>query len=251
MAWSYDLLPAPERRLFARLAVFAGGWTLEAAEAVCAGEGLDPADVLDLLSQLVDKSLVVVEEEDGGGEVRYRLLETLREYAARAPGGEGEAAGRKRGAPAPRRLLPGPGRAGRRGGSAGAAQAHWLARLETEHDNLRQALRWAVETGETELGLRLGVALWRFWNAHAYLSEGREWLGRVLDLPGVAPGSAARRRWPGCGARPSPRPDPWPGPRGTTAPPGPCTRTPWSPAGPGRPAGGGHWPSSGWARWPA
>ncbi len=182
VAWSYDLLPPAERRLFARLAVFAGGWTLEAAEAVCAGEGLDPDDVLDLLSQLVDKSLVLVDEADGGGEVRYRLLESLREFAAERLAEEGEGAGsavrRRHGA----YYLALAEQAA--GGLYGAAQAHWLARLETEHDNLRQALRWAVETGQTELGLRLGVSLWRFWNAHAYLSEGREWLGRVLDLPG-------------------------------------------------------------------
>ncbi|HEX2516040.1 MAG TPA: tetratricopeptide repeat protein, partial [Chloroflexota bacterium] len=205
VAWSYDLLPPAERRLFARLAVFAGDWTLEGAEAICAdptpsgvvpqalgearpgtqgapGEGLDPDDVLDLLSQLVDKSLVLVDEADGGGEVRYRLLESLREFAAERLAEEGEGAGsavRRRHAAFYLALAEQAA-----GGLDGAAQAHWLARLEAEHDNLRQALRWAVETGQTELGLRLGVSLWRFWNAHAYLSEGREWLGRVLDLPG-------------------------------------------------------------------
>ncbi|HVG95609.1 MAG TPA: tetratricopeptide repeat protein, partial [Chloroflexota bacterium] len=179
--WSYDLLPGAERRLFGRLSVFAAGWTLGAAEAVCAGEGIDPADVLDLLSQLVDKSLVVVEEEDGGDEVRYRLLETLREYARDRLTGEGPAAGaavRRRHAAwfldfAETAALE----------LGGGAQSRWLNRLEAEQDNLRQALRWAVEAGAAATGLRLGVALWRFWNAHSYLTEGREWLGRLLDLP--------------------------------------------------------------------
>ena len=80
MDWSYDLLSEPERRLFNRLSVFAGGWTLEAAEAVCSGDGIEPDDVLDLLLQLVRKSLVVAEESRDGAE-RYRLLETLRQYA--------------------------------------------------------------------------------------------------------------------------------------------------------------------------
>jgi non-specific serine/threonine protein kinase len=192
--WSYDLLPAAERRLFGRLSVFAAGWTLGAAEAVCAGEGIDPADVLDLLSQLVDKSLVVVEEEDGGDEVRYRLLETLREYARSRLAGEGpeaRAAVRRRHAAwfldfaetaAPE--------------LGGSAQSRWLNRLEAEQENLRQALRWAVESGATATGLRLGVALWRFWNARSNLSEGREWLGRLLDLPlpPDAPPELARTR---------------------------------------------------------
>ena len=80
MDWSYDLLSEPERRLFNRLSVFAGGWTLEAAEAVCAGEGIEREEVLDLLLQLVRKSLVVAHEGSDGAE-RYRLLETLRQYA--------------------------------------------------------------------------------------------------------------------------------------------------------------------------
>src|SRR5207302_4540878 len=86
MDWSYDLLSDEERALLRRLSVFMGGWDLEAAEAICPGEGIEELDVFDLLSHLIDKSLVVVEqpttqEAAGGGKVRYRLLETVRQYA--------------------------------------------------------------------------------------------------------------------------------------------------------------------------
>jgi non-specific serine/threonine protein kinase len=162
--WSYDLLSEPERALFRRLAVFAGGWTLEAAEAVCAdpdGEGIAPADVLDLLTQLLDRSLVVREEhpEETYGAARYRLLETLRQYAAEKPVGAGagdtwrerhaafyvslaEAWARERPPPPPARVR---------------------ARFAREQGNFRAALRWCSERGRAETGLRLAVALTDQW----------------------------------------------------------------------------------------
>jgi non-specific serine/threonine protein kinase len=171
--WSHDLLADPERTLLRRLAVFAGGFALDAAEAVGAGDGLDGGAVLDLLGQLVDKSLVLT--EGAGGEARYRLLETVREYAAEhlAAAVETETArGRHRdwclalaeeAAPA----LWGP------------EQSTWADRLEREHANLRVALGVCLDH-EPELGLRLGAALWRFWQAHAHQTEGRGWLERLL-----------------------------------------------------------------------
>jgi non-specific serine/threonine protein kinase len=182
--WSHGLLPGPERVLLRRLAVFAGGWTIEAAETVCSGDGIAADDVLDLLAQLVGKSLVLA--EDRGGEMRYRLLETLRQYADEELRGAGEETllrGRhcawfldlaERAEP----------------GLVGPEQAAWLEGLEREHDNLRGALRWAVDHGEAETGLRLGAALWRFWWVHGHLSEGRRWLEAALAQGAGAPPTA-------------------------------------------------------------
>jgi predicted ATPase/DNA-binding CsgD family transcriptional regulator len=187
MDWSYGLLPEEERILLRRLSVFAGGFTLEAAEAVCAGEALAREGVLELLSHLVDKSLVVVSE--GSGEARYRLLETVRQYAAEKLEESREAELVKE--QHARYYL------------ALAEEAEpdlkdqgaWLERLETEHDNLRAALSWSLEpedaegpTGErAELGLGLAAALaqGRFWNAYGP-SEGRRWLEKGLARSGAA-----------------------------------------------------------------
>jgi predicted ATPase len=187
--WSYELLSDPERRLFERLAVFAGGWTLEGAERVCGGDGLDPRNVLDVLGQLVDKSLVVAEASPEGS-VRYRMLETLRHYAQEQQAArtiiesttqrhaEYYAELAERAEP---ELTGGGGRA-------------WLDRLEHDHGNLRSALRWTLETGNSELGMRLGGAAWRFWWVHGYLSEGRRWLDALLTAAGsTAPALAAVR----------------------------------------------------------
>lgn len=187
--WSYDLLSEPERALLRRLAPFAGGWTLDSAEAVCAdlpsasGEPdrclLDPCEVLDLMSQLVDKSLVGVQrgtEKDGGGETRYRLLETVRQYAADrlAESGE-EAAVRARHAAfflsLAERAAP---------ELTGANQEAWLDRVVTEHDNFRAALAWSQGEGDPVTGVRLGDALWWFWSNRGYWREGRDWLQSAL-----------------------------------------------------------------------
>ncbi|MBA2364777.1 MAG: tetratricopeptide repeat protein, partial [Chloroflexia bacterium] len=179
--WSYALLNEPERQLFAGLSVFAGGWTLEAAEPVgCAAAAGGPRseDALELLSRLVDRSLVQVEVGQGPW-IRYRLLESVRQYARERleEGGGMEAARRAHArffvvlAEEAEPELTGP------------QQAEWLARLEVEHDNARAALAQSLAVGEVEVGARLVAALWRFWWVHGHLSEGREWLGRVLASP--------------------------------------------------------------------
>ena len=178
--WSYDLLTEPERLLLARLSVFGGGWTVEAAEAVCVADDIAEFELLDLLSRLADKSLVQVEDADS--EVRYRLLESLREYSQGKLGQSGQTE---------------PWRARHRDyflafaeeaetQLRGSEQAAWLCRLETEHDNLRAALRWCETELENEdkdaaAWLRLCVALTRFWEVRGFFSEGRHWLGRVLS----------------------------------------------------------------------
>jgi predicted ATPase/DNA-binding SARP family transcriptional activator/DNA-binding CsgD family transcriptional regulator len=173
--WSYELLGEFERALFGRFSVFAGGWTLEAAEAVGTGEGLGEGDVLDALSGLVDKSLVVAEARQES-RVRYRLLEPVRQYAREKleESGEAEEARHRHASfflalaeEAEPRLR-------------GPEDLEWLERLETEHDNLRAALSWALVGEEAELGLRLAGALWTFWEARGYYGEGLAWLKRVL-----------------------------------------------------------------------
>lgn len=174
--WSHDLLTAEERILLRRLAVFAGGWALEGAEAVCAGEGLDRRDILDLLTRLVDRSLVVVEGQNGT--MRYRILETVRQYASEKLGEAGERTQvRERHAQwylalteEAEPMLRGP------------EQSVWLKRLEREYGNLRAALAWSVsESGDREQALRLAGNLWRFWNVRGYLSEWGEWLARAQE----------------------------------------------------------------------
>ena len=169
--WSYELLTAEEQRLFQQLSVFSGGWTLEAAEAVC-----EPApDVLALLLSLVSKSLVQVESQ--AGRSRYRLLETLRQYAAdKVREARTESAAQTRHLRWCERLA----RAGDRGIS-GPHRSEWLRRLEAEVDNFRAALRWSLlETAELETGLRLGASLVRFWFLVGTASEGSEWLEALL-----------------------------------------------------------------------
>ncbi|HEU5441670.1 MAG TPA: tetratricopeptide repeat protein, partial [Ktedonobacterales bacterium] len=179
IAWSYDLLTEPERRLFRRLGVFAGGWMLEAAEAVCAEPTEQDASVLDRLAVLVDKSLVV-SGEGAGGEPRFRLLELIREYALEQLMAAGEEATlRQRHA---EYLTAFAETAGTH--LFGESQAAWFARLDEEHVNLRAALGWAERSGAVELGLRLAAALWWFWQVRSHAREGRAWLERLLGLQG-------------------------------------------------------------------
>ena len=177
--WSYDLLNGQERRLLQRLSVFAAGWALEAAEPVCALDGVEDWDVLDLLTSLCDKSLVVVEQNDV--QSRYRLLETVRQYARERllESGGGETARHRHrdyylalAEEAEPKLT-------------GAEQAVWLRRLEEEHDNLRSALEWSRAGEDPEAGLRLCGALQSFWATRGHLSEGREWCARMLGKEGA------------------------------------------------------------------
>ena len=188
LEWSYDRLDEPERRVFERLSVFAGGWTLEAAEDVCAGEGIEPAAVMHVLGDLVRRSLVLAEPADRA--LRYRLLETLRQFAGERLSQRPEAdavrdrhaacflALAERAAPA----------------LVGPDEGHWLGRLEREHDNLRAALRRLIERRAVTDAQRLAGALYRFWYARGHFTEGRAVLAQVLQLPepaGPTPGRAA------------------------------------------------------------
>jgi predicted ATPase/DNA-binding SARP family transcriptional activator len=182
--WSYALLGELERRLFGRLSVFAGGWTLEAAEAVGAGD-IQQGDVVDLLSSLVDKSLVVAEAQEV---VRYRMLEPIRQYAReRFEESEEVEAVKRRHAEFYLVLAE-----EAEPGVEGPQQAAWLERLEAEHDNLRTALSWSLERSEeAELGLRVGEALGQFWYSRGYFGEGRRWLEEALAK--ASPASTAAR----------------------------------------------------------
>jgi predicted ATPase/DNA-binding winged helix-turn-helix (wHTH) protein/Tfp pilus assembly protein PilF len=177
--WSYDLLDEAEKQLFARLSVFAGGWTLAAAEVIGGGEAIAKGDVAFVLIALVEKSLVIV-NEDGD---RYRLLETIREYAAERlkAAGDGERVRERHrdyflalAEEAEPKLM-------------GTEQATWLRRLEEEHDNLRSALEWSLTVPESAEGLRFCGALQRFWWTRGHLSEGREWCARSLGPQGADP----------------------------------------------------------------
>jgi predicted ATPase len=175
--WSYDLLPEPERALLRRLSVFAGGWTLEAAETVCQGSGIDDYNLLELLTQLINKSLVVV-DADQEIETRYRLLETVRQYAREKLSEAGEGLEVR-----DRHLQYFLGLAERAEPQVqGAEQQAWLDRLEVEHDNFRAALEWSLGGEETraQAGLRIASSLWWFWFMRGHGDEGGEWFKRAL-----------------------------------------------------------------------
>ena len=213
IAWSYELLNEPEQALFRRMCVFVGGCTLEAAEAICADGGEGPA-VLDGVASLAASSLLRLREAPAVGEgaarprrdgdacwdcaspaagdgnvppaaPRLTMLETIREYgtellAERSETGE---IGRRHAA----YYLALAEQAGP--ALTGPEALAWLARLDTEHDNLRAALRWAREQDDGAAALRLAAALWPFWQQRGHLSEGRRWLSEGLDRPAavVAP----------------------------------------------------------------
>jgi non-specific serine/threonine protein kinase len=181
--WSHDLLSAAERVLFRRLAVFAGGWTLEAAEAVGAGVGIERDEILDLLTGLVDKSLVSVGSQDG--EQRYRFLETVRAYAGDKLFEAGEAR------PLRDRHLAWCLALAEQAEPElyGPASRAWLDRLEGDDANLRVALDWCLET-DPGAGLRLAGSLWGYWFLRGQLVEGTRWLGAILAR---APEGAAAR----------------------------------------------------------
>ncbi len=175
--WSYELLAEAERAVLRCLSVFVGGWTLEAAEAICPDEEIEAYEVLDLLALLVDKSLVLV-AESSEDEARYRLLETVRQYARERLDAAGEAAtlqGRHLGwlVDLAERAEP---------ELRGPHLVTWMDRLEREHDNVRAALAWSLPRPEhAEETLRLVGALYRFWQVR-HLSEGYAWLRQALDV---------------------------------------------------------------------
>jgi len=185
IAWSYGLLTPEEQTLFRRLAVFAGGCTLEGAEDV-AGDGAGPRiAILDGVASLVEQSLL--REEDGPtGEPRYLMLETVREFGLERLEASGEAeAARRRHAEWYTRLAERASAAMRRN----VDSERWPVRLQAEHGNLRAALAWLSRAGTAEAFLRLAAALWPFWYRRGYLGEGRRWLTEALageEIPAAA-----------------------------------------------------------------
>jgi non-specific serine/threonine protein kinase len=178
--WDYTLLSEREQEVFCRLAVFAGGWTLDEAEAVVAGDGIAADEVLDLLARLVDKSLVVADVGPNDS-ARYRLLETLRQYARARLADRDEGTVRDRHA---RYFLDLAEQVEPRLESDDLPI--WLDQLQQEHNNLRASLHWLRTSGDVALGLRLATALRLFWHLRGHLTEGREWLESWLTLdPGV------------------------------------------------------------------
>lgn len=181
LTWSEELLAPVERRLFRRLAVFVGGFTMEAAGAICtAPAGTEPLgmDVLEGLGRLVDQSLVQQREETG--EARFGMLHVIREYARERLEASGEAEALREA-----HLAYYLGLAERDGQELavwGPEAAAWLGQFEREHDNFRAALAWAWEQDEAELGLRLAGALLHTWEAGGHFTEGRGWLERLLAL---------------------------------------------------------------------
>ncbi len=193
--WSHELLSGAEQALFRRLSALAGGWTLEAAEQVCSGGGIERDDVMDLHTALVDKSLVVAEVSAEAAEpLRYRMLEPVRQYSREKLRESAEAPlVRRRHAEhyldlattAEPELV-------------GVDQGKWLQRLRTEFPNLRAALAWSLERGDDErergrIGLRLAAALGeRFWSVEGF-EEGKRWLGTALQRdPEGNPGARAK-----------------------------------------------------------
>jgi predicted ATPase/two-component SAPR family response regulator len=187
MEWSYQFLTEPEQRLLRRLSVFSSSFTLEMAEAIGGDDSVYEVRVLDLLTDLADKSLLLRLPQQGETAARYRLLETVRQYGREKLEASGEAAAIRT------RLLhwcttfveqteP---------KLAGPEAAMWLARLETELDNLRSALRWVRTSRDVESGLRLAGNAWFFWLNHGHLTEGRNWLEELLILDFSQPSNQA------------------------------------------------------------
>ena len=194
IAWSHDLLEPVERRLFARLSVFTGGWRFEAAEAVCDPDELG-IDALDGLASLVDKSLIR-RSEPPGRPARFSMLETIREFGLEQleAGGDLELVQRRHA----EHFL----------GLAAEAEPHltaddqgvWLDRCDEEHANIRAALRWAIDHGHADQAQAAAGALWRFWQQRGHLAEARRWLGETLAMPsGQAPTAARAKALAGAG----------------------------------------------------
>ncbi len=184
--WSYGLLNPAEQTLFRRLSVFNGGCTLEAVEAVCDTAGDLGLDVLDGMASMVDKSLV--QQVDAAGETRFGMLTTIREYALERLAASDDVASSRRSHAAYYLVL------AEEGALDSTARQLWLDRLEAEHDNFRSALEYLIKTGEAEWGLRMGTALFHFWETREYLTEGRSRIARLLALEGAAARPKLRSR---------------------------------------------------------
>jgi predicted ATPase/tRNA A-37 threonylcarbamoyl transferase component Bud32 len=187
--WSFELLQPAEQKLFRRLSVFVGGCTLEAAEAVCNTKADLGMDVIDGMASMVDKSLLRRAEREGG-EPRLVMLETIREYGLEKLAASGEEALTLRAHAAYFLVLAEEVASG----EAQAGATAWLDQFELEHDNFLAALEWLTQTGEADWGLRLGTSLFRFWEAREHPREGRDWLEKILKLPGASARNGARQR---------------------------------------------------------
>jgi hypothetical protein len=177
IGWSHELCTPMERRLWARLSVFAGDFDLDAVEQICTDDELDSASILDQLSGLIEKSIVL--RLGASGDARYRLLDTMREYGHEWAYSLGEVESLRR------RYRDHYLRVAERAeaGWFGPEQAQIFARIRLEHVNIRAALQYCVTTvGETQVGLHLAGTLWFYWTGCGYLAEGRHWLDRVLTL---------------------------------------------------------------------
>jgi tetratricopeptide (TPR) repeat protein len=186
LEWSYGLLDDAEQRLFERLAVFAGGWTLEAAEDVCAGEGLERTAILDVFDRLVRNSLAEAEPLDQA--VRYRLLLTVRQFATERLNERPEAEAVRDHHAAFFSALAVQAETA----LVGPDERAWLDRLELEHENLRAALRRLVERSDVAGAQRMAAALYRFWFARGHFTQGRAILTAVLHMPGALAPTAGR-----------------------------------------------------------
>ncbi len=198
VGWSYELLSEDEKGLFRQLSVFAGGFTFEAAETVYGGNEppKEQIDFLDLLTSMIDKSLLVTKEQSEGGETRFWMLEVVREYALELleAGDEAEMIRRRHaeyclafGEEAESQLL-------------GAQSVEWLNRLDEEHENLRAALEWALENSPIKAA-HLAAAMRNFWVLHSHLTEGRQWLRAALERGALEiPGSVRFKLLNGLGA---------------------------------------------------
>jgi predicted ATPase len=185
--WSHGLLNAPEQTLFRRLSVFTGGCTLEGVEAVCDTNGNLGLDVLDGMASMVDKSLAQhVEQVDT--ETRFVMLSTIREYALERLAESADEATTHRAHAAYYLVL------AEEGAEDSVAHPEWLDRLELEHDNFRAALDYLIKTGDAEWGLRLGAALFHFWETREHLTEGRDAIAKLLALEGTGTRPKLRAR---------------------------------------------------------
>jgi predicted ATPase/class 3 adenylate cyclase len=171
--WSYNLLSEPEHAALRRLSVFAGGWTLESAEAIAVGGEVDQTEVLDLLTSLVNKSLIIFNSEDE----RYGMLETARQYAREKLVASGEEGMYMQAHIEHFLQLAEEAESFQ----AGDEQVKWLNRLEVEHDNFRVALNFSLQEKKNDIAIRIAGALGQFWWVHSHLKEGPEWLKQVLS----------------------------------------------------------------------
>jgi len=187
LEWSYELLTDSEQAMWRRVSVFAGSFDLDAAEAACAVGRLAAGEIADLIDALVAKSILL---REGQGTARYRLLDTIREFGLAKLSGRGnERALRLRhrayyAALAARQEAFGPGR------------AEWIAALDADHENLRAALRFCLaDPAEAAMGAQIACDLWRYWETHGHLTEGRRILAALLDQLGPACPARPRALW--------------------------------------------------------